>query len=113
MRFFILPATTKFYQMTLPSTSAQEIIGRFHCRQGADKQRDNCGWGFVCFSLPIISSGTHIGQSLQPPSPQDQLPVNSQVSDQEGLTTASKSHIILITLVTACHYFPEGGALSV
>lgn len=46
--------------MTLPGTSAQEIIGRFHCRQGADKQRDNCGWGFVCFSLPIISEAEHL-----------------------------------------------------
>lgn len=68
---------------------------------------------FPDFDKLPLTSGTHIGQSLQPPSPQDQLPVNSQVSDQEGLTTASKSHIILITLVTACHYFPEGGALSV
>lgn len=58
--FLYLPATAKFYQLTLPTTSAQEIIGRFHHRQGDDRQCDKCGRGFVCFSLPITSEAEHL-----------------------------------------------------
>ena len=51
----------------------------------------------LTWTNPPPVSGTHNGQSLQPPPPQDQLPINSQVSGQEGmvwegLTTPSKSH---------------------
>lgn len=40
---------------------------------------------FPGFDKLPLTSGTCNGQSLQPPPPEDQLPVNSQVSDQEGL----------------------------
>lgn len=69
--FLILPALAKSRQATLPTTRAQGFL--FHHltktssnasiagNQGGEKQqRDNCGWGFICFSLSITNKAEHL-----------------------------------------------------